>query len=302
MSDQPTSEELTDTAGRAWRWMLDQVRTDEVGPWIPEQVTGSAADETLPPYRDSMHSGIAGLAHVLAEIRLDRDWTDEESALAEAIGTRLRTRGAAELGYNFFGGLVSDIGAFVALGQQGAAAAVERLAALAEPDGWPQDQAVPPRVLPDARLSDATLGVASVAGSSPGEWWRRCLEAVRRSGIPARSHPGFWDNDGRCCGTAGVGSVLLDSYQRYGDPADLDFALTLATAVLEHAEGSANHAWWRFVEHRAADPVLPPGVGWMQGAAGIAAFLFQAARVVRAGPEAAAVLRMESWWAREGAA
>ncbi len=188
MSDQPTSEELTDTAERAWRWVLDQVRTDEVGPWIPEQVTGSAAD------------------------------------------------------------------------------------------------------------------VDSVAGSPPGVWRRRCLEAVRRSGIPARNHPGFWDNDGRCCGTAGVGSVFLDSYQRYGDPADLDFALTLATAVLEHAEGSADHVWWRFVEHRNADPLLPPGVGWMQGAAGIAAFLFQAARVVRDGSEAAAVLRMESWWAREGAA
>jgi lantibiotic modifying enzyme len=144
--------------------------------------------------------------------------------------------------------------------------------------------------------------VESVAGDAPNVWRRRCLEAVRRSGIPARSHPGFWDNDGRCCGTAGVGCVFLDSYQRYGDPADLDLAVTLAAAVLEHAEGAANHAWWRFVEHRNADPLLPPGVGWMQGAAGIAAFLFQAARVVRDGPEAAAVLRMESWWVQEGAA
>ena len=449
MSDLPTSEELTDTADRAWRWVLDQVRTDEVGPWIPEQVTGSAADETLPPYRDSMHSGIAGLAHVLAEIRLDRDWTDEESALGEAVGTRLRTRGPAELGYNFFGGLVSDIGAFVALGQEGAAAAVERLAALAEPDGWPQDITEPPRYLPDARVSDATLGTASVilgalwadrhgvagaravlekaadvvlaeaedldgclswrfvpirfrtlpraempnwshgqagilaavalaghrldrddlvdaarrggehlvrlgelsgdrfavphflfppdyeatsdedeytwgwchgptgtslgfaalshagvesvAGEAPSVWQRRCLEAVRHSGIPQRQHPGFWDNDGRCCGTAGVGSVFLDSYGRTGDPADLDFALTLAAAVLEHAEGTADHTWWRFVEHRNADPLLPPGVGWMQGAAGIAGFLFQAARAVRDGSDAAAVSRMESWWAIESA-
>ena len=59
MPDQPTAEELADTAERAWRWVLDQVRTDEVGPWIPEQVTGSAADETLPNHRDGMDSGIA---------------------------------------------------------------------------------------------------------------------------------------------------------------------------------------------------------------------------------------------------
>lgn len=450
MSDQPTSEELTDTAERAWRWVLDQVRTDEVGPWIPGQVTSAATDDTPPPYRDGMHSGIAGLAHVLAEIRLDRDWTDEESALAEAIGTRLRDRVQTEVSYDFFDGLVSDIGAFVALGQEGAAAAVERLAALAEPDGWPQNFTEPPRYLPDARVSDATLGTASVimgalwadrhrvagaravlekaadvvlaeaedvdgclwwrfvpirfrtlpraempnwshgqagilaavalaghrldrddlvdaarrggeqlvrlgelsgdrfavphflfppnyeatsdedeyawgwchgptgtslafaalaladvesvAGDVPSVWRRRCLEAVRRSGIPQRQHPGFWDNDGRCCGTAGVGPVFLDAYQRYGDPADLAFALTLATALLEHAEGSSDHAWWRFVEHRNADPLLPPGVGWMQGAAGIAAFLFQAARTVRDGAGAASALRMESWWARKGAA
>ena len=71
-------------------------------------------------------------------------------------------RSATELGYTFFDGLVSDIGAFVALGQDGASAAVDRLASLAEPDGWPQSVAGPPRALPDARISDATLGTASI--------------------------------------------------------------------------------------------------------------------------------------------
>jgi hypothetical protein len=35
------------------------------------------------------------------------------------------------------------------------------------------------------------------------------------------------------------------------------------------------HACWRFIEHHAEDPLLPPGVGWMQGAAGIAGYLFR---------------------------
>ena len=154
-------------------------------------------------------------------------------------------------------------------------------------------------------LSFAALesaGVDSVAGSPPGLWQRRCLEAVRRSGIPARRQPGFWDNDGRCCGTAGVGAVFLDSYRRSGDETDLEFALLLAAALVERAEGTADHVWWRFVEHRDADPLLPPRVGWMQGAAGIAAFLLQAARTVRDGAEAAPVARMESWWASEDSA
>ncbi len=42
---------------------------------------------------------------------------------------------------------------------------------------------------------------------------------------------------------------------------------------------------------------MPPGVGWMQGAAGIAAFLFRAARVERDGADAPAVARMDNWWA-----
>jgi hypothetical protein len=43
--------------------------------------------------------------------------------------------------------------------------------------------------------------------------------------------------------------------------------------------------------------LLPPGVGWMQGAAGIAAFLFRVSRSVRDGRGAASVPRMDTWWA-----
>ena len=60
---------------------------------------------------------------------------------------------------------------------------------------------------------------------------------------------------------------------------------------------TAPHAYWRFVEHRADEPLLPPGVGWMQGAAGIAAYLFRCARVVEDGSSAAPVPRADTWWA-----
>lgn len=140
-------------------------------------------------------------------------------------------------------------------------------------------------------------GVAQVAGEAPLSWHRRCLHSVRTSGLPARRHPGFWDNDGRCCGTAGVGDVFLDSWQRAGDVDDLEFALTLADTLVERAVLDGPHAYWRFLEHHADEPLLPPGVGWMQGAAGIAAFLFRVSRTVRDGPNAKAVQRMDTWWA-----
>jgi hypothetical protein len=138
-------------------------------------------------------------------------------------------------------------------------------------------------------------GVAEVAGVDVTDWHRRCLHSVRVSGLPERRYPGFWDNDGRCCGTAGVGDVLLDSGQH------TDFALYLADVLVERALPDGAGVCWRFVEHRAEEPLLPPGVGWMQGAAGIAGFLFHAGRA--AGGDAAAVPRMDNWWAlqrREG--
>lgn len=140
-------------------------------------------------------------------------------------------------------------------------------------------------------------GVEQVAGESPVTWRRRCSHSVRTSGLPERLYPGFWDNDGRCCGTTGVADVLLDSWQSTGDQVDLDFALSLADTLVERAVRDGEHAYWQFIEHRDEVPLLPPGVGWMQGAAGIAAYLFRAARVVDQGRAAIPALRMENWWA-----
>jgi hypothetical protein len=117
-------------------------------------------------------------------------------------------------------------------------------------------------------LHDA--GVPSVAGEPPSAWVARCVHSLRTSGIPERLHPGFWDNDGRCCGTAGVGAAVL--------PHDPDFALSLADTLVDRAYVEGDRAYWRFIEHRDPEPLLPPGVGWMQGAAGIAGFLFEVSR------------------------
>ena len=149
------------TAEAAWRWVLDQVRHDEHGPWMPTAVTDPPVDEP-PSDRDGMHSGVAGLAHVLAEIRLARAWTAEESALADAIATRLRATVAETTDTTYFDGLVSTIGALIALEADGAEEAVARLAALAGADGWPQTIVGPPRALPDARINDVTLGTGAV--------------------------------------------------------------------------------------------------------------------------------------------
>lgn len=429
-----------DLGEAAWRWVLDQVRWDD-GPWIPVSVPH---DGGPPEDRDGMHSGIGGLAHVLAEVRETREWTDEEQALADGIVVRVRRGLPTTEMYSYFDGLVSDLGVLTALGADGASDAVARLADLATDDGWEQPWMTPPRFPPHTRINDATLGtagnllgavwahrhgtpgaadlahrtadlllaegepteagtswpfvplrfteelraehgdeqmpnwshglagiaaslavagveldrpdlvdaarsgaeqlvtlgdagdggfvvphvippdpdteevtyswchgptgtsllftalehagVAEVAGETPAQWHRRCLRSIRTSGVPARLRPGFWDNDGRCCGTAGVGDVFLDAWQRLGVEDDLAFAQVLGDALVERAIVDGDHACWRFTEHRNDDPLLPPGVGWMQGAAGIAAYLLRLSRVLREGRTTPAVARLDTWW------
>ncbi|MFI7678216.1 lanthionine synthetase LanC family protein [Actinophytocola sp. NPDC049390] len=410
-----------DVADAAWRWVLTQVRWDGDEVSIPES-PGMPVD---PSYRDGMHSGVGGLAHALAEIRLSRPWTAEEERLASAIAAQVSAGVPHAVDYNYFDGLVSAIGVLTTLGAD-PAPAVSRLADLATPDGWPQTGFDPPAFLPGVRVNDLVLGTAgivlaavwtesralatraadlllaeaeevptgldwafvprrfrtdemvwlpnfshgvagiatalavagirfdrpdlvtaatrgaehllslgdgytvpqripvgeepvahgwchggsgtsllyvalaragvvSVAGEPPMTWHRRALEGVRTSGLPERLRPGFWDNDGRCCGTAGVGDVFLDSWCRGGEAADLEFAVRLADALVARAVVDGPHAYWRFVEHRNDDPLLPPGIGWMQGAAGIAAYLFRVGRALRGSTEP--VPRMDNWWA-----
>ncbi|RYC07294.1 hypothetical protein EUA94_15260 [Nocardioides zhouii] len=436
-----TSDTYADLGEAAWRWVLDQVRWDDDGPWIPESVP---YDGGPPEDRDGMHSGIGGLAHVLAEVREARAWTDEEQQLADGIAARIRANLATTTAYSYFDGLVSDLGVLSALEADGSEQAIVRLAELATDDGWEQPWMESPPFAPHSRINDATLGTAGnllgavwahrrgipgaeelatraasillaeaeptdagtnwqfvprrftadvpparrdrempnwshglagiaaalavagtelgrpdlveaarsgaehlvtlgdtaqggfvvphvipdqagvdhvtftwchgptgtsllftalehagvddVAGETTAQWHRRCLQSLRTSGIPERLHPGFWDNDGRCCGTAGVGDVVLDAWQRRGEDDDLAFAQVLGDALVERAVVDGDRACWRFTEHRNDDPLLPPGVGWMQGTAGIAAYLLRLGRVLHEGRTTPAVPRLDTWW------
>ncbi|TCO33522.1 lanthionine synthetase-like protein [Kribbella steppae] len=428
-----TTTQYGELGEAAWGWVLQQVQWDDAGPWIPEAAGGDKPEE----YREGMHSGIGGLAHALAEIKLTRVWSAEETALAGAIADQIRTAIPTETSITYFDGLVSAIGVLTALGEQGTPSALDRITELTMDNGWHESFLDPPNYLPDAVASDATLGtgavlmgalwagrhgddarplaeraadlllgekeepanwqfiprrfwpgpeqkgempnfshglagiaavlavagveldrpdlidaarggaehlvtlginddkgfrvpriipweerhgdeytynwchggpgtsllfraleyagVDKVAGETPAGWHRRCLDSVRYSGVPERLYPGFWDNDGRCCGTAGAGDAFLDAWHRDGDEQDLEFAVRLADALVQRAFQEDGTAYWRFVEHRNEEPLLPPGVGWMQGAAGIAAYLFRLQRVLDGGTDA--VERMDNWWA-----
>jgi hypothetical protein len=429
-----------EAAESALAWSLGQVRGDD-GPWIPESVPadGSPAAAPVPEERDCLYRGVGGIALALAEVRLARDLTDEERAVAEAVRSRLVANSPDQVDPTLYFGLAGDATALRLVGSpDDVALPMALLAETATPVGWPAPlepggEPVPltdvvlgsagitmaavwaggrrsadvvsagaqaildtaderpsgldwpmqvgvprserprmpnyshgaagvaaalavagehlgrtdvvaaavrgaehlvaiadladdgfllptmdPRTNPDVETVTFTwchgpagtshlftalahAGVETVRDVPVAEWRRRCLHSVMTSGLPRRLRPGFWDNDGRCCGTAGVGDVILDAAQDADDPAEaaryLAFARRLGDALLERAVHDEDGlVCWRFTEHRKDPPLLDPGVGWMQGAIGIAAFLLRLSRVVEHGLDTPVADRPDSWW------
>ncbi|MFJ1969550.1 lanthionine synthetase LanC family protein [Streptomyces sp. NPDC087903] len=429
-----TNEVYRELGESAWSWVLNQVRDDD-GPWLPEAVSEGDQDTGPATSRDTLYSGIAGLAPVLAEIRQYRQLSESERMLETGIVTRLSARARSRTEPSLYDGLAGDAMALKLLAPGQESIALRRLAELATPEGWnttiefepgsdaplndiimgtagvvltalwaggefaegiattgseallraadrteagldwgiatstrwrapnyshgtagvaaalatagallhredfvraavegarhvlsvgslEDDGFIVPHTIPPstrevepvtytwchgpagtshlfAALSYA--GVEEVAGRAVDELRHRCLTSILTSGVPQRLRPGFWDNDGRCCGTAGVGDVLLDAVQDGGATGTaetyLRAARTMGDALVERAVTDEAGTRWRFVEHRKDPPLLPPGTAWMQGAAGIAAYLLRLARFLETGPDASVVDRPDQWWA-----
>ncbi|MFJ8629515.1 lanthionine synthetase LanC family protein [Streptomyces sp. NPDC093568] len=109
----------------------------------------------------------------------------------------------------------------------------------------------------------------------------RCWRTVTHSGLPNRLRPGFWDNNGRCCGTAGVLALACDRIAEQGD--GHDFAQVLAADLAAHAVRDTDGARWSNVEHRATPSELEPQTGWAMGNAGIVRELLRFVRLGRGG-------------------
>lgn len=105
----------------------------------------------------------------------------------------------------------------------------------------------------------------------------RCWHTVTHSGLPRRVRPGFWDNSGRCCGTAGV---LALAYDRYVEQAEqLDFAGVLLDDLAARATVDVDGVRWSNHEHRVTPSALEPRTGWAMGNAGIVREILRFARI-----------------------
>ncbi|MEV6537691.1 lanthionine synthetase LanC family protein [Streptomyces sp. NPDC051665] len=115
----------------------------------------------------------------------------------------------------------------------------------------------------------------------------RCWHTVTHSGLPQRLRPRFWDNHGRCCGTAGVLALACDriaeqqEQQQAQEP--YDFAHVLVADLAARAIRDGDGARWSNVEHRASPSDLEPFTGWGMGSAGIVRELLRFVRLGRGG-------------------
>lgn len=166
-----------------------------------------------------------------------------------------------------------------------AARGAEALLALGHtPQGWALPLVIPPQAHRPAVNYGWCHGPTGTVrlflmldAIDPQPHWQRaadaCLQALVASGLPARRYPGFWDNLARCCGTAGVGQLLIDRCQATGDTDLLDWADVLAREVIDRAVITSDGLTWSNTEHTHIPPELAPVSGFMQGAAGIAGWL-----------------------------
>ena len=181
------------------------------------------------------------------------------------------------------------------------------LAIAHHPSGWAVPLAIPPRPRGPAVSYGWCHGPAGTVRLflllneiDPQPRWQHaidaCLQAVRDSRLPIRLYPGYWDNLARCCGTAGVGQLLLDRYQATGETALLDWAGTLAADVADRALPTPDGVTWSNTEHTRTPPELPPEPGFMQGTAGIAAWLARLHALHTRPDNPAALTRLEPSW------
>ncbi|MFD5652069.1 lanthionine synthetase LanC family protein [Streptomyces sp. NPDC127039] len=109
----------------------------------------------------------------------------------------------------------------------------------------------------------------------------RCWHTVTHSGLPRRLRPGFWDNNGRCCGTAGVLALACDRIAEQRDA--FDFADVLVTDLTARATRDREGARWSNVDFRSTPGELEPQLGWAMGNAGIVRELLRYVRLSRGG-------------------
>ena len=118
---------------------------------------------------------------------------------------------------------------------------------------------------------------------------KKSANGIMTSGIPAKRTPGFWNNVGRCCGSAGIADFLIqmqrlnrtnaDSGNKNGKQKNqyLNLARRLLDDTIKRGTTVSSGLKWIHAENRVDPESLTAQTGLMQGAAGIGLALLRMA-------------------------
>jgi lantibiotic modifying enzyme len=107
------------------------------------------------------------------------------------------------------------------------------------------------------------------------EWAEKGARGILQSGIPDQEVPGFWNNVGVCCGSAGVAEFFLSLFDVTQKQEYMDFAEELTEQILDKAQQDETGMRWVQAEHRSRPDFLQAQTNLMQGAAGIGLWLLR---------------------------
>ena len=131
------------------------------------------------------------------------------------------------------------------------------------------------------------------------DWVARGARGVTATGIPETRTPGFWENVGQCCGTAGAAEHFLTLHRTTGDSAYGAFVDRLNADLLNRASGVDTPAGagrkWTQAEHRVQPQLLVAQTGHMQGAAGVGKYFLHMDAAEERGEGPQVVLPDDPW-------
>jgi lantibiotic modifying enzyme len=115
-------------------------------------------------------------------------------------------------------------------------------------------------------------------------WAKKGAKGILASGIPEKQTPGFWNNLGQCCGSAGVADFFLDLGKLTGDHTYTDYSRRVVRNLLKRATPTSGDGLkWIHAEHRVKPEYTYAQTGYMQGAAGIGMALLRMATEEKGG-------------------
>ncbi len=107
------------------------------------------------------------------------------------------------------------------------------------------------------------------------EWVHKSARGILKSGVPEQQTPGFWNNVGQCCGSAGVAEFFMHLHKLTGSKEYLAFSERTTAQLLAAGTRDATGLYWVHAEHRVRPKETAAQTGWMQGASGIGAWLLR---------------------------